>query len=223
MLFTLLFGIYLGFILSYTVDAILGSNEDIPKSLNVIVDWIYLTMFPSFGLVMNKSAWGMWRDDHYSRRLAHWRTMPIPISSIVKARMAQSGLMIPIIGGIYLLLQYAASQNLRDTLTPMQMVQFGLIWLCFALVINAVYIWAELSLSGKGYCFFYLGYFVLVTVLSTLIVWQEIYVFQEVLEIIRSGRGGGWIAGLAALAAAALWIGYRATVKRIRSRSLPLG
>lgn len=222
MVFTLLFAMYLGFIISTTVNALLNPNEEVPKWLNVMVDWIYLMMFPIFGLVMNKSAWGMWRDDFYSKRLAQWRSMPIPATSIVTARMLQSAVMMPVIGAVFMVLQYATASHLRESVTPLQWIENGFAWACYALVIIAVYVWLELGFSGKRYCLYYFGIMLFLAVVSVVLTWQGIYLFQEVLEIIRRGYGWALILGMAIVAGAVLRLCHRMTVNRIRARSMPL-
>ncbi|QJD86824.1 hypothetical protein [Cohnella herbarum] len=222
MVFTLLFSVYLGFIISTTVDALLDSSEEVPKWLNVMADWIYLMMFPTFGMVMNKAAWGMWRDDFYSKRLAHWRSMPIPAASIVKARMLQSAIMLPVIGTVFMVLQYAVAPHLRESVSPLQWIENGIVWACYGLVLIAVYVWLELGFSGKWYCIYYFGIMFLMAVVSIVLTWQGIYLFQEVLGIILRGYGGVLIAGMAIAAGAALWLSHRMTINRIRARSMPL-
>jgi hypothetical protein len=222
MVFTLLFAVYLSLIISTTVDSLLDSSDEVPKWLNVMVDWVYLMMFPIFGMVMSKSSWGMWKDDFYSKRLAHWRSMPIPAASIVKARMLQSAVMIPIIGTVYMGVQYAIAPHLRESVTLLQWVENGIVWACYALVIIGVFIWLELGFSGKWYCIYYFGIMFLVGVVSIVLTWQGIYLFQEALGVIRRGYGGVLIAGMAIVAGTALWFFHRLTINRIRARSMPL-
>lgn len=222
MLFTLLFAVYIGAVNSTTIDEILGGDDTVPRVLHGILDWFNLTMYPMFGMVMNKSAWGMWRDDSYSRRLAQWRTMPIPVSAIVWARMLQSASLLPIVGGIYLLLQYWMAPQLREYATPAQWIENGLIWLCYAVAIIALFIWFELGFTGKQYCLMFLGVMPLMAIITAVLTWQGIGIFQTVLDLVKAGQGWALLLGLACVAAAAVAIGQRLTVDRIRSRSLPL-
>jgi len=221
MLFTLIFAIYLGFVGSGTIDGMLG-EEAIPKVLNGILDWMNLAMFPVFGMVMNKSSWGMWRDDYYSKRLAQLRTMPIPASAIVRARMLQSAVMLPIVGGAYLLIPYLISSNLRAYATPLQWIENGILWFMYALIMLAVIIWFELGFTGKQYCLFYFSSMIFVGITAAILTWQEIYVFREVLNAVKNGYGWALMLGMAVLAAAAIAIGQKLTTRRIRARSLSL-
>ncbi|TVY01268.1 hypothetical protein [Cohnella terricola] len=220
MLLTLLFACYLGTMSSFTVDSLLRGEEGVPRALYGVLDWMYLTMFPTFGLMMNKSAWGMWRDDTYSKRLALWRAMPIPVASIVKARLLQSFVGIPIIGTVFMLLQYSLAPFLRETVSPVQWAENGLVWICYSFAAVSFYVWAELGFSGKIYCLFYFGYIAVTAILSVVFTLNGIYLFQEVLGVIERGYGGALIAGMTLVAAIAIWVAHRTTVNRIRTRSL---
>jgi hypothetical protein len=218
-IFTFLFAIYTGATISFSVNFIFG-KEEVPRILYGVIDWIYLTMFPFFGLVMNKSAFRMWQDDYYSKRLAYWRTMPIPLASIVRARFLQSLITLPIVGVVFILLQYAIAPNLREAVSLVQWLENGIVWLAYALIVNAFYVWLELGFSGKKYVLYYLGFMGLTAILSAVLTWQGIYLFQEALRLIHEGNGAALIVGLAVAAVAATWIGHRETVKRIRRRSM---
>jgi hypothetical protein len=218
-IFTFLFAIYIGATISYSVNGIFG-EEEVPRILYGVIDWIYLTMFPIFGLVMNKSAFAMWRDDYYSKRLAYWRTMPIPLASIVRARFLQSLITLPIVGVVFILLQYAIAPNLRESVSLAQWLENGGVWLAYAFIVNALYVWLELGFSGKKYVLGYLGFMGLTAILCAALTWQNINLFQQVLRLIEEGYGTALIVGLAVAALAATWIGHRATVRRIRRRSM---
>ncbi|WP_372632731.1 hypothetical protein [Cohnella sp.] len=222
MLFSLLFAVYLGVINSTTIGGLLAGDENIPRALNGLVDWLNMVMYPIFGMVMNKSAWGMWRDNYYSKRIAQWRTMPIPVASIVWARMLQSAVMLPVIGGIYLLAQYLFTPGLREYVTPMQWIENGLIWMCYGVAVLSLIILMELGYTGKQYCLMYFGMMVAVAAIAIILTWQGVYVFRSVLDIIKDGYGPAVLIGMAVLAAVATAAGHQLTVARIRARSLPL-
>ncbi|MCD9020591.1 hypothetical protein [Cohnella silvisoli] len=218
-IFTLLFAIYMGSVISLSIDGNL-ENKEVPEVLNGIIDWIYLTMFPVFGLVMNKSAFGMWRDDYYSKRMAHWRTMPIPVASIVQARFLQTIVILPVIGICFLFLQYMIAPNLRDAVSPVEWLENGLIWMCYSFIINAMYVLLELGYSGKRYVLGYSGYMGVTAIVTAILTWQGIHLFEEVLRATEEGHAFVFIIGLGILAVVASWLSYRATINRIRTRSI---
>ncbi|WP_256758784.1 hypothetical protein [Cohnella sp. WQ 127256] len=221
--FTLLFALYIASVISFSINGVWAQDgEPFPRFFYIVIDSMYLIMFPVFGLVMNKSAMGMWKGDSYSKRLAQWRVMPVPLKAIVQARFLQSAITLPIIGTLFLLLQYLLAPNLREMVSPLQWVESGIIWGCYAFAINIVFAWCELGFDGKRYVQFYLGFMIFMTIVSILLVWQGVFLFQGVLEIIKEGHGVFLIIGLMIVAAIVTWMGFRATISRIRARSMTL-
>ncbi|BBI31512.1 hypothetical protein [Cohnella abietis] len=218
-LFTFIFAIYLGSINSASINGSLG-DEEIPKVLNALMDWLYLTMFPIFGLAMNKSILAMWRDDHYSKRLAQLRTMPIPLASIVQARFLQTAFTMPVIGTVFIITQYLLSPNLRDAVSPMQLLVVDIIWIAYSLIINALYIWFELGFKGKRYVQFYLGFMLFMAIICAILTLQGVYLVHEVLWIVLEGYSAVAIALLVIVAIVVIWMCYRATISRVRTRSM---
>lgn len=219
MAMTLLFALYMGSLLSFALNDFLEKDEPGRGGI-ILIDWMYLAMLPLFGQLMNRTGFTMWRDDYYTKRLAHWRTMPIPTATIVQARMLQMVVMLLLIGGIFLLLQYTFSPELRHLVSPLEWGGAGMLWICYALVINAVYILLELGYSGKQYVLFCLIHMAVMVAVSLLMNWQGVYVYKGVLrltETVESAVPG--IAVAALLAVLALWAGYRATLRRIERRS----
>jgi len=217
--FTLIFAIYMGSIISLDIDST-WKEDEFPRVLGGMVDWIYLTMFPIFGMVMNKTSIGMWRDDYYTKRTAHWRTMPIPIAAIVQARYLQTAVVLPIISVVFLLLQYVVAPNLRESISLMQWIENGLIWICYAFIINVLFVLWELGYSGKLYCLFYFGFMLMMSILVAILTWQRVHLFQEMLKLTQEGHAPVIIIGLAITVAAAFWIGNKVTINRIKKRSI---
>jgi hypothetical protein len=219
MLFTLIFALYIGGIISLTVDELLG-GEGAPESLNGLVDWMYLMMFPGFGLVMNRTTFGMWRGDVYSKRIAHWRSLPIPLSSIIQARLLQSSVMVPIIGAAYILLQYLLSPNLREALSTVQMLENWIVWVFYSYILNALFVLIELGYSGKRYVQFYFAIMGFTAIVTAILTWQGCHVFESVLQLTADGHAWVAIIPLLILAILATWAGYHITLHRLRVRSI---
>ncbi|MFC5470212.1 ABC-2 transporter permease [Cohnella suwonensis] len=219
MMFTLIFALYIGGVISLSLNATIGGEEDAAAGSGLI-DWIYVTMFPIFGTIMSKSAFGMWRDDHYSKRLAHWRTMPIPIEAIVKARFLQTLYVLPSVGAAFLLLQYGVSEKLREALSPLQLAEFWVVWLGYSVAANALLILWELCYSGKRYTIYYFLCMAASAVACAVIAWQGGFIFIGLLNEIGDGYGWAYMLGSAGLAIVGTWLGYRVTVRKIRKRSL---
>lgn len=218
---TLVFALYVGGFLSLPIDDMLKEAEA-PAVLIGTTDWIYLTMFPCFGMVMNKTVFAMWRDDFYTKRLAYFRTMPIPLSAIIQFRIIQSVIMLVLIGSVFLLLQYLLSPSLREAASLSQWFTAGLVWLFFSILVNAAYTYLELGFNGKRYAQMYLAMMLGLAIVVSLLTWQEIHLFLEVLQLAKSDFALGWVALFMLLAIAGAWLGYRLTLERVRRRSISL-
>jgi hypothetical protein len=218
---TLLFALYMGAVLSLSIDEIVA-GENVNRFFYGLVDWIYLTMLPVFGLAMNRSALGMWRKDVYSKRIAYWRTMPIPVAAIVLSRLLQSTIALSVIGVFFVALQYVLAPHLRAEFTLPQWLESGAIWLCYAFVINALYLLLELGYNGKKYVQWYFGYMGLSAIAVTLLNLWGANLFTKLLNLTDHGPYVVVLIGMALLALVVTWVGCRMTIVRIRSRSIKL-
>ncbi|WP_123043209.1 hypothetical protein [Cohnella candidum] len=217
MLFTFLFALYCGGMTGVSLNELLSDPAG-SSGMFVMVDWMYLMVFPAFGLLMNRTAFKISRDDVYTKKIAHWRTMPIPLQTIVKARMLNALLMVPIIGLAFLLLQYGVSSALRDRMSLVGWLAAGFVWMCYAFAMNAVLIWLELGCSGKRYVWYYWGFVAACMIVSAILAFGGVHLVRETMIQIDAGHYYILPAGLA-IAAAALYAGYRLTLKRMRERS----
>lgn len=218
-LVTFLFALYTGGFMSFSVNSLAG-DEELPGYLSGLVDWIYLTMFPCFGLLMNKTAFAMWKEDVYSKRIAHWLTMPIPLSAIVQVRVLQTVVMLPVIGVSFLLFQYILAPELRAAVSMLEWLETGIIWICYAFIIDALYTLVEFGYGGKQNVIFYLAFMAVTLVVTVVLTWQGVHIFQAVLDQTVSGQSALFIVLLIIMAVLATWMGYRATLSRLSKRSL---
>ncbi|MFC5407210.1 hypothetical protein [Cohnella soli] len=219
MLFTFVFALYTGGIISLSLNETLGGGADAAAG-NGLTDWLYVTMFPIFGTVMNKSSFGMWRDDNFSKRLAYWRTMPIPLEAIVKARFLQMLYVLPSIGAAFVLMQYVISDKFREVLSPVQLVEFWLVWIGYSIAMNGLIILCEFCYSGKRYTIYYFAGMAALAGICAAAAWRDKHFVIGMMNGIAGGYGWAYLLGAAALAIIGAWLGYRATVAKIRKRSL---
>lgn len=220
MLITCIFGMYVGIAVSISLEVII-THKDFHVAQNWVVDWMYVVIIPILGCCMNRTNLGIWRDDAYSKRMARLRTMPIPLTSILKARMLQSFALLFGAGGLFFLTQYLVSPVLRLAASPLEWIGFSVLWLFYGMIANALLIYFEIGYSGKVYVMFMLivmgAYMLIIPVLT----WQGIYLFHETFNyVVTKGNWGAVIfpAGLAV--AGALVIGFRMVKRRVSTRSL---
>jgi hypothetical protein len=219
MLFTLLFAVYGGLICGFTLDSIIRNEETIEiRVLDVITDSMYLMVFPVFGQLMNSTAIFVMRSDIYSKKLAHWRTMPIPLKTIVSARWLNAVLLSIVNGLVYQLMQFAVSPAIREQLSWAGWLGAGFVWFGYSLAIQAAIIWMEMGVSGRRYVVFYWVFVGCCLLLAGALRLFDVKLVRAVMGELQAGHYF-WLAASAAVAAAAMIAGYRLTLRRLRERS----
>ncbi|WP_308638057.1 hypothetical protein [Paenibacillus silvisoli] len=131
-------------------------------------NFVYLSILPTMGFLMNRSVMRYWSCDAHTRKIAYLRTMPIGWRTIVMARMLQHVIVLTIVGLYFFSLQYLVLSELRELLEPGEYIVFALIWYGYALFVGATYVYFEQTTNGWTYlavCFAYLLLFLLVGLL----------------------------------------------------------
>lgn len=211
---TSLFAVYFGAVFIFIVEQ--DANGELPF-MSAMRDWIYLFAFPLFGCMMHRTVFHYWRQDPFTKRVAHWRTMPVPISAIAGARYAQSLLTHFAAGGLFLTLQYIVSSDLRAIASASEWIAAGLVWFAYGVLIQAFYVYLELGFPGKTFVLYYTAYTVLAGVVSALVAVLGGSLFRELLAVVKENPVLSVSAALI-VAAAALAAGYRLTTSRMRTR-----
>ncbi len=216
------FSLYMGASMSLNANAMFGSEADeIPSALIGIIDWIFLAALPILGSCMNRTIFSIWRDDSHTRRMAVLRAYPIPLPVIIGSRIAQSVVLAAINVTAMLMLIYALSPDLRDNVSIARWIAFDAMWICYSLIVGSALIWLELGHSGRRYVLSYLIGFTIVTAIVVAMSWLSVHPFAKVLAWTELDGAPAILTGLLSAAAGALWIAYRVTIRKIRTRSLP--
>ncbi|WP_152396417.1 hypothetical protein [Paenibacillus guangzhouensis] len=117
----------------------------------LFIDFYFLTMVPILGFILNKKSFNYHRDDSYTVNLAHTRTMPVSFEVIMTSRIIQLILPLLVNGTIFFTAQYLFAERLFDGMTVPQYISYTSIWLGYAVLTSAVYIFVEMTRSGKTY------------------------------------------------------------------------
>jgi len=115
------------------------------------IDFYFLTMVPILGFIFNKKSFNYHRDDSYTVNLAHMRTMPISFEVMIVSRIIQMILPLLVNGTIFFTAQYLFAERLFDDMTLPQYISYAAIWLGYAVLLSAVYIYMEMTRSGRMY------------------------------------------------------------------------
>lgn len=217
LVFMLAFALYVGWMVGMMLgDA--AEDRDPAMSLTVALDWFYLLMFPMFGQSMNRTSFRIMREDTYSRQIAYWRALPIPLTAMVQARLLRSVLFVPGFGLLFSFLQYALAPELRALLGPGEWLAFAWLWICYGLIMNALLVWLEMGMSGKGYIWIYLGIMAAYGLVVAGTALAGVAIVGGTIDRISAGHYG-FIPVLTLLAVAALTAGYQLTLRRMRRRA----
>lgn len=214
---TMLFAGYFGFVFAglQTPD---GEGVDNVVFLTAMRDWIYLFGLPLYGCLMNRTIFAYWKQDPFTKRIAHWRTMPIPPGAIVKARYAQAIVLIALAGSLFMGIPFLIDASVIDPKTQLEWLSVGMIWICYGIIVQTGHIHLELGFSGKTFVLWYMGFCLALGALSTVLAWQRVSLFREVQRLAEEQP---IVAPLIALAVAVLAIGFGIgrTARRMTRRS----
>lgn len=218
---TFLFSLYMGATIGLNATNAMFSGEGAPGAFKgLVINWIFLLIIPIMGSCMNRTIFSIWRDDSYTRRMAVLRAYPIPLPVIIGSRVAQSVAMTAINVTVMLAMIYAQSPDLRDSATVGQWIAFDGIWICYGLIINAAAIGLELGYSGKRYVMIHTIKDLIVSAIVVALAFIDINPFMEVLTWTELDGALAIVLCAIGLAVTALWLGYRATIRKIRTRSI---
>ena len=216
---TIAITLYMGGFLSLSVDDLFSEEGTAPVFYG-LMDWIFLLLMPCLGIVMNRTIFTMWREDTYSKRLAVFRAYPIPASAIVGARFAQFLALASINTAIVMTMAFTLSPDLRNAVSGARWFEFAVLWACYSVIVNAVLALLELGASGKRYVQLWIAWYAFVTVAVVAMTLAGVHPFMEALRWTGSDASSAIVAVAVVCAALAVRIGYRATVRRVASRSI---
>lgn len=148
---------------------------------NAWIDFMYISFMPVMGFVLNRTMLRVLQDDSFTRQLVYYRSLPIPYRVVIKGRMLQVLLMLPINATGFFIIQYLLVAQFR-ALGWSEFIGFALCWAGYGIAVAATYIYWEQLYSGKQYfiiSFLYVvGYLLVVTVLQ-LLGWNITFILYE--------------------------------------------
>ncbi|WP_144027426.1 hypothetical protein [Paenibacillus selenitireducens] len=120
----------------------------------VFQDFFFLSIIPVLGFIYTRKSMNYIREDSYTTSLARMRCMPISFNAIMTGRILQLIVAMLINGCIFFVVQYLMIDGLKFQLSLSMFASFSLTWMGYGLIISGLYIYVELSASGKQYLLF---------------------------------------------------------------------
>ncbi|MBM7566082.1 hypothetical protein [Paenibacillus sacheonensis] len=219
LLITIAFYTYVNVIMLPVLQELLTSEGG--GGFGWIGDFLYLTILPMMGFVMNRSMFRYWIQDPYTRKLAYWRTMPIGWDAIVLSRMLQHVIVMTFVAAYYFVLQYVLLGAIRELLSPGEYVLYALTWYGYALMAGATYVFFEQTVRGKTYLAVCFGYVLVFVLLELLLRATDTELLFRSIEEARGHRFAWPAVSLVLGAGATALIGFSIR-KRLAKRSLLL-
>ena len=216
-LFTLLF---IGYLLLFTVpllnDALNGEKESL---IGWAADFIYLTILPVLGFVVNQTMMRYWKENSYTRKMAYWRILPISSKQIALGRIIQLAIVLFAAQLVFFILQFLLVRNMGADISAGHFALYGLFWFGYSLTIAITYVYWEVGHNGKMYFFSNLAYMVILLAVSV-----SLAIFKlgnVVVTTLQAIVDGSWWLALAAIvvSAIAVFIGVNRIEKRLEQRS----
>ncbi|WMT41565.1 ABC-2 transporter permease [Paenibacillus sp. D2_2] len=164
-----IFMIYGGAMFSF----MLYSVDHADTNIHPLADYLMLMMVPMIGFFFSRRSFNYLKEDSYTRMLCYYRTLPIPVKTVMKSRYVQ--LVFTIIFNSIILFStiYFVFIFLNKEMSVIEYISFALTWIGYALIINGLYIYLEFLKRGKIY--FWLG---MLLMLSMVIITFAVAVLQ---------------------------------------------
>lgn len=187
-----------------------------------LLDFILLLLIPMTGFYFSRRSFHYIKDDSYTKMLWYYRTLPIPIESVMKARVIQ--LLVAVAGNSVILFTtlYISSSLMRSNLSIGEMIVFAITCNGFAILCNTVYIYFELLASGRKYLLI-TSIIMIITALSSVV--SNLYNFSIFTSTISVSREygllspymwGALILGLLLLNVTTKVVGHRLSMRDLR-------
>lgn len=119
--------------------------------LNPMSDFFMLMIIPVTGFFFSRRSFSYIKDDSYTQMLRYYRTLPIPLSVIMKGRILQLVMAMLFNGIFFYTTVYLVSSNLSSELRLGQFLALSLTWTGFGLMMNGIYICFEFLMRGRTY------------------------------------------------------------------------
>lgn len=116
--------------------------------LNPFIDFIMLLTILLTGFFFSRRSFNYIKEDSYTHMLFYYRTLPIPVVTVMKSRIFYMGIAF-LFNGIIL---FGTLRLLSDmSMDGFQYAAFIFTWMGYALAINGLFIYFELNTGGRVY------------------------------------------------------------------------
>ncbi|MFC0562510.1 hypothetical protein [Halalkalibacter alkalisediminis] len=170
----------------------------------MLLDIMFVGLTPSFAAIFMSRPYLNFqtiKDDPFSKRMAFFRTLPIPVSILSLSRIfLMVGTLIIMSFAFYLTITIAVPAHFFELMTPVEYLIFILFWLGYALAIGGVNPFVEYGTNGK--ILHLLPWVFIVVFLITVFIFYSLVGLSIVEMILVLIKSHGW-----PLAAVSIFVG----------------
>lgn len=157
------------------------------------IDFVTFSMLPILGFMSTQTTGFYWKTDAFTKKLIVWRIMPIPVKQIALGRfLIFITILLPALVLLFILLFVTLRANTSEiALLPFSM--FAIFWTGYAITVGLIYLYFELTQSGKVY--FWFSTLLLFGFLAIMIIYT--FTFKQSVVIMTYNtfvQGNWWVA-----------------------------
>ncbi|OLO37076.1 hypothetical protein BTR23_14175 [Alkalihalophilus pseudofirmus] len=186
---TIFIGLFSSILLEQSVRKLFGAEMMFYN--HTLLDIIFLVMTPSFAAIFMSRPYLTFqtiKDDPFSKRMALFRTLPIPIATLSLSRiLLMIGTFIVMSLAFYVTITIALPTQFFELMTPVEYLIFILFWLGYALAIGGINPFVEYGTNGK--ILHLLPWVFIVVFLTTVFIFYNLVgqgIVETVLVLIKS-------------------------------------
>ncbi|GAB6992124.1 hypothetical protein [Paenibacillus pini] len=215
---TFIFAGYMAFTISIMIMG--QSNADV-RFLNPITDFMMLMIMTFLGFYFSRRSFKYLSEDSYTQMLIYFRTLPISPQIVMTYRLLQTFLALAINSIVFFGLLYVVSPSIQEQLAGMGYVAFILTWLGYAMITNAIYIYAEFLNRGKKYFWISSAFVPLMIVIALIINLCGGNLFNLTVEMSHQmGILSPLMWGMLLIGVISLYISSIVTLRKLQTRDL---
>ncbi|GIP54218.1 hypothetical protein [Paenibacillus vini] len=178
LVWNLVFMIYTGIMMS----TLFHSREEARAVMNPMADFLLLILVPMVGFYFSRRSFNYIKEDSYTKMLLHYRTLPIPDTTIMKSRLIQLATAIPLNSLILFTTVYFMFVAMGIKMGLAQYLAFVLTWIGYVLAMNGLYIYFEFMKKGRTYLWMMVLQLVVIAVGAFAVSWFDGNLLQWTLD-----------------------------------------
>lgn len=138
--------------ISLMLGTFIGTRDGAEYVINPMSDFMMLMMVPFTGLFLTRRSFTYIRENSYTQMLRYYRVLPISVRTVLRSRLIQLGMAMLLNGSLFYSVLYLVMYLMNSMVLDFgAFLVFCFTWTGYSLLINGLFIFGELLMSGKMY------------------------------------------------------------------------